>query len=311
MGTGTGGTSLYDNDVSFIVGSFNGGDSVVEGLLNLANANQGYTTVQVSFGDPFNPQPAQPNGWLQGPGGVRRLACRYATVADWVYKNIHNSSSTAPYCATGNSAGSGAIGYAVSQYGLAPEFTMLEQTSGPVMTLLNQGCNVCQAQYQAPNLCTNQPQDMCYVAGGGTGSTAGIIDTAYQAAGQSTPTFCSDAVNQVGATNSQFTRFLSDSIEDDPGISPALPIPNPPTNINLLVGIDDTSNAQPMAAAWRSAVGAAPGGAVPYTCVQGNTPHAIPSTPTGAQQIIDDITGKNFASTGIGCILPTAAKAAK
>jgi hypothetical protein len=302
LGTGTGGTSLYDNDPSFTVGSFNGGDTVVEGLLNLANANQGYTTVQVSFGDPFNPQPAQPNGWLQGPGGVRRLACRYATVADWVHKNIHNSSTTAPYCATGNSAGSGAIGYAVSQYGLASEFTMLEQTSGPVMTLLNQGCNVCQTQYQAPNMCTNQSQELCYVAAGGTGSTAAIIDTAYQAAGQSTPTLCSDAVNGVGAANSQFTRFLSDSIEDDPGISPALPISNPPTNINLVFGDDDTSNAVPMGFAWRSAVGASPGPTPPYMCKLG-TPHAIPSTSVGAQQIIDDITGKNFATTGVGCVL--------
>ena len=291
FGTGTGGTSLYDNDPSFISGSVNGGDTVVEGVLAA-----GYTTVQISFGDPFSPQPAQPNGWLQGPGGVRRLACRYATAADWVYKNIHNSSTTAPYCATGNSAGSGAIGYAASQYGLASEFTLIEPTSGPVMTLLHQGCNVC-GQYTGSNPCNGgQPGvNLCYTASGGTGSTAAIIDLAYQASGQTTPTLCTNGVN---GDNSQFTRFLSDSIEDDPGISPALPIANPPTTVNILFGADDPSNAVPMGYAWRSAVGPTP----TFTCVP-NTPHGIPSTSAGAQQIITDITGS--------CVLPPAEKAAK
>jgi hypothetical protein len=289
LGTGTGGTSLYDNDPSFIVGTFNGGDTVVESVLSA-----GFTTVQVSFGDPFNPPTAQPNGWLQGPGGVRRVACRYATVADWVYKNIHNS-NTAPYCATGNSGGSGAIGYAVSEYGLASEFSLIEPTSGPVMTLLHQGCNVC-GQYTGSNACTQTSGvNLCYTASGGTGSTAGIVDLAYQASGQTTPTLCTNGVN---GDNSNFTRFLSDSIEDDPGISPALPIANPPTAVNILFGADDPSNAIPMGYAWRAAVGPTP----PYTCVP-NTPHAVPSTTVGAQQIIDDITGKNFATTGIGCVL--------
>ena len=286
FGTGTGGTTLYDNDPSFIADGVNGGDTVVEAVLNA-----GYTTVQISFGEPFNPQPAQPNGWLQGPGGVRRLACRYATAADWVYKNIHNSSTTAPYCATGNSAGSGAIGYAASQYGLASEFTFIEPTSGPVMTLLHQGCNVC-GQYTGSNPCTETGGvNMCYTASGGTGSTAAIIDLAYQASGQTTPTFCTNGVN---GDNSQFTRFLSDSIEDDPGISPALPIANPPTTVNILFGTDDPSNAVPMGYAWRSAVGPTP----TFTCV--DAPHGIPSTSAGANQIISDIKGS--------CVLPSSAK---
>jgi hypothetical protein len=147
FGTGSGGTSHYDNDSSFTVGGFNGGDFVVEGVLSA-----GYTTVQVSFGDPFNPQPAQPNGWLQGPGGVRRVACRYATVADWVYKNIHNSSTTAPYCATGNSGGSGTIGSQVSQYGLASEFTLIEPTSGPVADGSSSGLQRLRAIYRVERL---------------------------------------------------------------------------------------------------------------------------------------------------------------
>ena len=282
LGTGSGGTSLYDNDSSFMAGSFNGGQTVVGDLLDPGAGMPGYTTVQISFGAPFDITSGVTNGWLQGPGGVRRLACRYATAADWVYKNIHNSNTAAPYCATGNSGGSGAIGYAVSEYALAPEFSLIELTSGPVMTLLNQGCNLC-SQYSGADPCPNTPpQPMCYTASGGTGSTAAIIDTAYQVAGQTTPIICTDGVN---GNNSNFSRFLSDSILDDPGVSPALPIADPPTTVNLLFGETDGSNAVPQGFYWRNNVGPTP----PLPMCVPATPHAIPSTSAGANQIVSDI----------------------
>jgi hypothetical protein len=282
LGTGTGGSSLYDNDPNFIANGINGGETVVQGVLDA-----GFTTVQISFGSPFNSTNTE-NGWLQGPGGVRRLACRYATVADWVYKNIHNSNSSAPYCATGNSGGSGAIGYAVTEYGLASEFSLLEMTSGPVMTLLSQGCNVCGAPFIGSNPCTQTQENMCYtVSAGGTSSTAGIIDTAYQAQGQSTPTLCTDAVNGVNSANPNFARFLSDSIEDDPGVRPALPIANPPTNVNVVFGtMDTTGNAVPQGYAWWGAIGLQ---TPPKPVCVPKAPHAIPSDPSGAAQIVSDI----------------------
>jgi hypothetical protein len=279
LGTGTGGSSLYDNDPSFIANGFNGGQNVVQGLLN-----DGFTTVQISFGSPFNSTNTE-NGWLQGPGGVRRLACRYATVADWVYKNIHNSNPSTPYCATGNSGGSGAIGYAVTEYGLASEFSLVEMTSGPVMTLLQQGCNTC-GQYLGSNPCKQTQENMCYtVSTGGTSSTAGIIDTAYQAQGQTTPTLCTDAINGTGTNN--FSRFQSDSIEDDPGVRPALPIANPPTNVNVVFGTKDTiGNAVPQGYAWWGAIGLQ---TPPKPVCVPTAPHAIPSDPNGATQIVSDI----------------------
>ena len=281
FGTGTGGSTLYDYDSSFIVGAFNGGLNVVQGVLNPTVANAGYTTVQVSFGSPFN-STGTDNGWLQGPGGVRRLACRYATVADWIYKNIHNSKASAPMCGTGNSGGSGAIGYALTEYKLASEFAMVELTSGPVMTRLHQGCNVC-GQYTGSDPCTQLQENMCYtVSSGGSDSSAGIIDSAYQAQGQTTPTLCTDGINGI---NTNFNRFLSDSIEDDPANSVPLPIPNPPTNVNVVFGTDDTSNAVPQGYAWWGGVGPQPPAP---TCVP-VTPHAVPSTSAGAAQIVTDI----------------------
>jgi hypothetical protein len=96
---GRGGDGLYDSNPDWAFGYL-----TVETVYNAS-----YNTVQISFGSPFTS--AQPNGWLQGPGGVRRLACRYATVVDWVYNNpkMINSNTTAtvskPLCATANSGG--------------------------------------------------------------------------------------------------------------------------------------------------------------------------------------------------------------
>ena len=281
LGTGEGGSSLYDNSPDFIASGFNGGDMVVQSLLAPA-AGPSFTTVQVSFGAPFDNSASVANGWMQGPGGVRRLACRYATVADWVYKNIHNLSTTAPYCATGNGGGAGAIGYAVSEYALAPEFSMIELTGGPVMTLLHQGCNVC-GQYQGADPCPGaSPQNMCFTTSGTADGSSGAIDTAYQAVGQTTPTLCTNGVN---ADNTQFSRFLSDSILDDPGVSPALPIPYPPTYVNVLFGLSDSTNAVPQGFAWRNGVGPTP----PVPACAASTPQAVPSTSEGSAQIVTDI----------------------
>lgn len=282
FGTGAGGSSLYDNDPNFVSGSFNGGLTVVQDLLNSAVTDKGFTTVQVSFGSPFDSSAATANGWLQGPGGVRRLACRFATVADWIYKNIHNSNTNAPMCGTGNSGGSGALGYAVTQYGLAPEFSMIEPTSGPVMTRIHQGCSAC-GQFTGSDPCNQIQVNMCYsVSAGGKGSTASIIDKAYQAQDQITPTLCTDGVN---GNNVNFNRFLSDSIEDDPLKTIPIPIPNPPTNVKVLFGGLDDTNAVPEGYGWWSGVAPQPPAPI---CVQ-DAPHAIPSVADGAAQIVSDI----------------------
>jgi hypothetical protein len=287
FGTGTGGSSLYDFDPTFMYGNTNGGQDVVQGVLTA-----GYTTVQITFGSPFNNAPGTLNGWLQGPGGVRRLACRYATVANWVYQNIHNANTSAPYCATGNSGGSGAIGYAVTVYGLASEFAMIEPTSGPVMTRIDVGCSSHGVNnYGGKTACTNPLNlDMSYSTAGTDDGTAGIIDTAYQSQGQSNPpTPCSDGV--TGMTSSNTLRFQSDSIEYAPSKSPPLLIPNPPTTVNVVFGGQDSSNAVPEGETWWAGVGAAGGPKATQACVP-DAPHAIPAAPNGdgVTQIVNDIT---------------------
>ncbi len=92
--TGTNGVSLYDSVFTY-------GSTAVQNVLNA-----GYTTVQISWGSPFNT--TQVNGWVDGPGGVLESACRIATLNQWIYLSIQNNTSL-PYCATGNSGGAGAL----------------------------------------------------------------------------------------------------------------------------------------------------------------------------------------------------------
>jgi hypothetical protein len=296
FGTGTGGSALYDNDPEFFYNNnnntTNGGLAVVQGVLNA-----GYTTVQISFGSPFNATPGTVNGWLQGPGGVRRLACRYATVADWVSKNQQalspNLTTSAPLCATANSGGSGAIGYALTVYGLASEFAMVEPTSGPVMTRLDLGCTPQGTQgntYGGKTACTNPLNlDMAYSTAGSSDGTAGIIDTAYQSEGSTTPTLCSDGVNGISSSNA--LRFLSDSIDYGPNKSPAILIPNPPTTVNVVFGGQDSSNAVGQGETWWASIGPMGGPKPTQACVQ-DAPHPIPAAPSGdgVTQIVNDIT---------------------
>jgi hypothetical protein len=288
FGTGAGGGNLYDDSPDFFYidtggVNTNGGLAVVKGVFDA-----GYTTVQVSFGAPFDNTAAVANGWLQGPGGVRRLACRYATVAEWIYQNIHLASTSAPFCATGNSGGAGAIGYALSEYGMNTKFNMVEMTSGPVMTRLDAGCSPKgNFNYNGTTACTNPPTDLSYSPG--PSGTASIIDTAYQSVGATTPTLCSDGVN--GTNSNNFLRFESDSIDFSPSKSPALPISG--TSINVLFGGNDNSNAVPQGEWWWKSVAPPP----TQACVA-DAPHAIPAATSGdgATHIISDITSR--------CVLP-------
>lgn len=265
FGTGTGGTALYDYDApDFFSGSTNGGLSVVQNVLNA-----GFTTVQVSFGSPFNDQ--TPNGWLTGPGGVRRLACRYATAAQWVYQNIHNSNTSAPLCATGNSGGSGVIAYALTDYGLDSIFSMVEESSGPPMSRLDEAClppsnAACQTQ---PFTCNSgdpvENLSACYSI-----DDAGIVDTAYP------QPFCKNAIN--GSTPPA-GLLLSDSVLGGPART------FPKTRVNVLFGGQDITAAVEQGLIWENSL---TNTTKAQSCVS-DAPHPIPSVADGAAAIATDI----------------------
>lgn len=274
FGVGTGGSGLYDdpNSAGYAYGS-----NVVQSVLNA-----GYNTVQVSFGAPFNSN--QSAGWLQGPGGVRRLACRYATVADWVYKNPKainpnvgaSVTNSAPMCATGNSGGSAAIAYAVYEYGLNSELAMVEPTSGPVMTRIDLGCSPCSSKVtgQVCSSSTNTHPEMCYES-----ADAAIVDQAYSSGQNSGSGPCTSALNGNPGANAA-AIFQSDSILYQGQLT--INIAN--TRMKQLLADDDTSNAVPQATTWQSLISPAP----TQQCMAG-VQHDMPSFSSAATQISSDI----------------------
>ena len=79
----------------------------------------GYKLVEVAW--------MQPGVW-EGPGGTISLACRSATVFDWVHENIHQGGLLA---AQGNSGGSAQIAFSLAYYGLDEILDLANLSGGP------------------------------------------------------------------------------------------------------------------------------------------------------------------------------------
>jgi hypothetical protein len=249
-GVGTGGSGLYDTEFTY-------GQTAVQNVLNA-----GFTTVQASFGAPFTSN--EPNGWLTGPGGIRRLACRYATLAQWVDTHVLNS-TTAPLCATGNSGGSSVIAYGLSNYGLDRIFSMVELTSGPPMSRLDYGCLCKQGTASTP--CGQGQVSYCYGV-----SNADVVDPAYA------QPICTNAVNGHPSPIAA-ALFLSDSI-DGPGAVLAFP----KTYVNVVYGGLDNSAAVPLGLQWYDQVNSHKSQA----CVA-DAPHPMANAKDAANQIANDL----------------------
>jgi hypothetical protein len=254
FGTGTGGTTLYDSTWQY-------GINVIETVLDA-----GFNTVQVAFGGPFN-NDANPNGWLTGPGGVRRLACRYATVAQWVYQNINQSNANAPFCATGNSGGSAAITYAMTYYGSDSIFAFIEPTSGPPLARLDYGCIGNGTSLSTP--CGQGVESPTFAP-----SDASVVDPAYSAP------ICSEA---MGGNTANQAQLLSDSV-DGPGANYSYPN----TAVNIMFGGLDNSAAVPQGMEWWLSQKSSSNSPSAPACVA-DAPHEMPTVLDAAQLIASDM----------------------
>ena len=79
----------------------------------------GYKLVEVRW--------VAPGVW-EGPGGSISLACRSATVFDWVYENIHQGGF---FAAQGNSGGSAQIAFSLAYYGIDEILDLANLSGGP------------------------------------------------------------------------------------------------------------------------------------------------------------------------------------
>jgi len=253
--TGTDGNGLYDSIFTY-------GSTAVGNVLDA-----GFTTVQISWGTPFNN--SQPDGWAEGPGGVLASACRYATVTNWIYNNIQKDSSL-PYCATANSGGAGALAYALSQYNSGSVLSMAEVTSGPPTARLDWGCGALEGS--KPVVCGSSP-----TLGTSFGTAdAPVWDPAYNPS--ITPGICTDAVKGTlppGGLN----FFFGDSVE-----APGAEYNFSNTYVNLVFGGADDSSAIPIGQDWFNNITSSKA----QVCVTGGM-HSLANTMPGALQIANDL----------------------
>jgi hypothetical protein len=214
---GGGGISWYDEHFQY-------GATAVESVLNA-----GYITAQFNFDiPPEGSRGEQTAGWLTGPGGPRALACRWASTAKWIHDSINPTSKA--FCATGNSNGAAVAGYALALYGLSPDFNMLEETSGPPLTRIADGCLCNQPSVQTP--CGQGALSECYLK-----DANAFIDPAYDTNACST----AERTHRSGSEAS----FIHDSLDTADATYNF-----PSTDIHFVFGGLDDGSAVPEAVIW-------------------------------------------------------------
>ena len=105
----------------------NGGTVPAGGAFAPTYTKAGFQETQIVFS----------TDWEYGDDDILAAACRPATIMDYLH-----SGTGAAYCAQGDSAGSGAIGYGLAWYGLSDELDNVEFTVGPVFSNISMGCKV-------------------------------------------------------------------------------------------------------------------------------------------------------------------------
>jgi len=82
--------------------------------------------------------------WEQtAASGIKTAACRPATLLRWIFDEptLQNGSRTEAFCGQGFSGGSGQLGYALAQYGLADYLDYVNELSGPPFARIDLGCD--------------------------------------------------------------------------------------------------------------------------------------------------------------------------
>lgn len=209
--TGGAGNDLYETH--FVFGS--------TAVNNVVTA--GFTAVQTAF-------TGGSTGWLTGPAtdGPLTLSCRWATVAQWVHDNVRATNTA--LCATGNSAGAGAIAYALSRYGQDSIFNYVVPTGGPPFSRIDEGC-ICKGAHINT-------------------SCAGAIDPCY---GLNANMFLDPAYGNGHCSNADSNDvplWQADSILSSDNKS----VLNYTTRVHFIFGSLDTSPGPANAALWQQAI---------------------------------------------------------
>jgi hypothetical protein len=185
-------------------------------------------------------------------------------VARWIFDNVHQNGASAPLCAHGESGGSSVIAYALSHYGLAAFFSMVEPAAGPPFARIDHGCLCNQPAVVGP--CNGTPIPTCYET-----DVQGFVDTTYNAP------LCTQA---AGGDTSNAALFVNDSILS--GSDAQLSFPN--TDVHQIFGDGDLTAAVPEAYQWAQAITSKR----ESECVLG-AGHSMPNFASAATKIVADL----------------------
>jgi hypothetical protein len=209
----------YGSDTNGVIVIFNGGpgDQGVGGADFATDyVAGGFEVVQVVWNSPWE---------LTGNGtgsSIKFAGCRPATVLKYISTNVY---TTGGMCAQGASAGSGAVGYALAEYGAGSYLNNVELLSGPVFGDIEKGCVV--PNTPTVTVCSSS-QTYCQ-----TGGEGGWPDPPQYVGGDQTSidnwsgiNGCNGTTNTTGSQNAGWKRMsivdgLSDSTFSYPQTSMA------------------------------------------------------------------------------------------
>jgi hypothetical protein len=255
--TGGGGIYYYDSYFTY-------GTAIIDSVVN-----SGFTAAQIVFDNPVA-------GWLTGPAGDGNgpisLACLPATAMQWVHDTLQTAGT--PLCATGNSGGSFAIAYALSQYGLGPILTLAEATSGPEFSRIDYGCST-PGEISACAVCGSGTQNDSY----GLTNAEAFVDPAYTGVNNGQPTGpCS---KDILGSNHYATQLHQDSILSDT----YPPLLSFSTQLRVVFGgLDTQGGAIPEGLTWASFITSP----ITVVCVP-TAGHEMGNYSAGAAQIENDL----------------------
>ena len=256
--TGTYGTGLYDSTGATVVRS---------------SENNGFRTIQVSWSQP---------GWDRTGGGTVAEACQPATVIDWAFRepSLQGASRDTGFCATGNSAGSSQVTYAVTHYGLGDELDEIVPSSGPVSARIDWGCD--------PALCP--PGAACSLTPPATpcGNGAATRTIGYaQNAGAVALVNASEGTTTCGAANPpepNVDAWRGDSVLDSPGATYVFP----DTLVHQFLGCKDPSMFPVHGNLFAQRVDPLNGGRASLTW-EATAPHELQTDPAAAADLAADL----------------------
>jgi hypothetical protein len=78
--------------------------------------------------------------WEQSDVGVKHAACRFATLLEWIFTNVHQSDRTHGFCAQSWGGGSGGLAFALSHYRAGAILDAITVSAGPPFARIDLGC---------------------------------------------------------------------------------------------------------------------------------------------------------------------------